>query len=65
MAAGVLEPYTVKISKGISTIGQVKSKRADVMIDDDGKLNISEGFYTVSVTTKSRKTFRAILYVEK
>ena len=65
IAAGVLEPYTVKISKGILTIGQIKSKRADVPIDSNGKFTITPGFYTVSVITQSRKTFRAILFVEK
>lgn len=65
IALGILEPYTVKISKGISTIGQAKFKRSDVEIGSDGKFNITPGFYTVSVITQSRKTFRAILYVEK
>ena len=65
IAPGVLEPYTIKISKGISSIGQMKFKRADVLIGSDGKFTITPGFYTVSVTTQSRKTFRAILYVEK
>lgn len=65
IADGVLEPYTVKISKGISTIGQVKFKRDDVLIGSDGKFTIIPGFYTVSVITQSRKTFRAILFVEK
>ena len=64
IAPGVLEPYTVKISKGILTIGQIKNKRADVQIDDDGNFTITPGFYTVSVITQSRMTFRAILYVE-
>ena len=65
ITAGVLEPYTIKISKGISTIGQIKFKRSDVEIGSDGKFTITPGFYTVSVTTQSRKTFRAILFVEK
>ena len=65
IAPGVLEPYTIKISKGISSIGQMKFKRADVLIGSEGKFTITPGFYTVSVTTQSRKTFRAILYVEK
>lgn len=65
IATGVLEPYTVKISKGILTIGQIKSKRADVIIDSDGKFTITPGFYTVSVMTQSRGTFRAILFVEQ
>lgn len=64
IAPGVLEPYTVKISKGMLTIGQIKNKRADVQIDDDGNFTITPGFYTVSVITQSRMTFRAILYVE-
>ena len=65
IASGVLEPYTVKISKGISTIGQVKFKRADVLIRSDGTFTITPGFYTVSVITQSRRTFRAILFVEE
>ena len=65
IAPGVLEPYTVKINKGILTIGQVKSKQTDVSIDSDGKFTIQPGFYTISVVTQSRKTFRAVLYVEK
>lgn len=65
IAAGILEPYTIKISKGISTIGQIKFKRADVLIGSDGKFTITPGFYTVSVTTQSRKTFRSILFVEE
>lgn len=54
----------MKISKGMLTIGQIKNKRADVQIDDDGNFTITPGFYTVSVITQSRMTFRAILYVE-
>lgn len=65
IATGVLEPYTVKISKGILTIGQIKSKRADVVIGSDGKFTITPGFYTVSVITQSRGTFRAIFFVEQ
>lgn len=65
IATGVLEPYTVKISKGILTIGQIKSKRADVVIGSDGKFTITPGFYTVSVITQSRGTFRAIFFVER
>lgn len=64
IAPGVLEPYTVKISKGMLTIGQAKNKRADVQIDSDGTFSITPGFYTVTVITQSRMTFRAILYVE-
>ena len=64
IAPGVLEPYTVKISKGILTIGQAKNARADVQIGSDGAFTITPGFYTVSVITQSRMTFRAILYVE-
>ena len=65
IAPGVLEPYTLKITKGIATTGQMKYEESDVVVEEDGTFSIDPGFYTLVVTTQSRKTFRTILYVEK
>ena len=61
------EPYSIKARKGIRTSGQMKYlKSSSLSFDENGEFAVSdEGYYTVQVTTQSRKVIRIKLYVEK
>ncbi len=61
------EPYSIKARKGIRTSGQMKYlKSSSLSFDENGKFAVSnEGYYTVQVTTQSRKVIRIKLYVEQ
>ncbi len=65
IAAGIDEPYAVKIKKGMCTEAQMKYYLSGVVIDNNGQFTLTEsGFYTVYVITQSRQSFRTLLYVE-
>ena len=61
------EPYSIKARKGIRTSGQMKYlKSSSLSFDENGEFAVSnEGYYTVQVTTQSRKVIRIKLYVEQ
>ena len=61
------EPYSIKARKGIRTSGQMKYlKSSSLSFDENGKFTVdNEGYYTVQVTTQSRKVIRIKLYVEQ
>lgn len=61
------EPYSIKARKGIRTSGQMKYlKSSSLSFDSNGEFAVSnEGYYTVQVTTQSRKVIRIKLYVEQ
>ena len=61
------EPYSIKARKGIRTSGQMKYlKSSSLSFDKNGKFTVgNEGYYTVQVTTQSRKVIRIKLYVEQ
>ena len=61
------EPYKIKARKGIRTSGQMKYLMgSSLSFDENGKFEVSkEGYYTVQVTTQSRKVIRIKLYVEQ
>lgn len=61
------EPYSIKARKGIRTSGQMKYlKSSSLSFDENGEFSVSnEGYYTVQVTTQSRKVIRIKLYVEQ
>ena len=61
------EPYRIKARKGIRTSGQMKYlKSSSLSFDENGEFAVSnEGYYTVQVTTQSRKVIRIKLYVEQ
>lgn len=61
------EPYSIKARKGIRTSGQMKYlKSSSLSFDENGEFSVSnEGYYTVQVTTQSRKVIRIKLYVEE
>lgn len=63
---GEYEPHSIKIRKGILSLGQMKNYGGNtVKLDSDGKFTLdSSGFYTVLVTTQSKRTVRILLYVE-
>lgn len=60
------EPFTVKARKGIYGSGQMKYlSGSSVKFDDDGNFKVtSKGYYTLLVTTQSRKRIRILLCVE-
>lgn len=64
---GEYEPHTVKIRKGIFSLGQMKRlSGGKVAVEPDGSFTVTEsGFYTVLVTTQSKRTVRITLYLEK
>ena len=64
---GEYEPHTVKIRKGILSLGQMKKlSGGKVAVEPDGSFTVAEsGFYTVLVTTQSKRTVRITLYLEK
>lgn len=61
------EPYSIKARKGIRTSGQMKYlKSSSLSFDENGTFTVgNEGYYTVQVTTQSRKVIRIKLYVEQ
>ena len=61
------EPYSIKARKGIRTSGQMKYlKSSSLSFDENGEFAVSnEGYYTVQVTTQSRKVIRIKIYVEQ
>jgi|GEM_PF-1915425 len=61
------EPYSIKARKGIRTSGQMKYiKSSSLSFDENGEFAVgNEGYYTVQVTTQSRKVIRIKLYVEQ
>lgn len=66
IAPGIMEPYTLKIRRGIVTVGQMKYYASTVPVAADGGFTVSkEGFYTVYIVTQSRQSVRTLLYVER
>ena len=61
------EPYSIKARKGIRTSGQMKYlKGSSLSFNENGEFAVrNEGYYTVQVTTQSRKVIRIKLYVEQ
>ena len=57
----------MKIRKGILSLGQMKKlSGGKVAVEPDGSFTVTEsGFYTVLVTTQSKRTVRITLYLEK
>lgn len=61
-----MEPYELKICKGLLTEGQAKYFPSAVSVDSGGKFTIeAKGFYTVYIITQSRQSYRTLLYVER
>ena len=59
------EPYTLKLIKGNWSSGQIKRVSAGIAVNADGSFTVvSPGLYTLYITTQSRQTYRALLYVE-
>lgn len=60
------EPYSIKARKGILSTGQMKYLNAtSLTFAPDGTFTpTATGFYTLLVTTQSRRTIRILLYVE-
>lgn len=66
IAPNEMEPYTLKIRRGICTDAQMKYFSSTVLVDGDGKFTINtEGFYTLYIITQSRQSYRTLLYVER
>lgn len=66
ITAGESEPYTIKLKKGMASMGQMKYFKSDIQFGADGSFTLdSAGFYTLYVVTQSRAAFIATLYVEK
>ncbi|MEG2420037.1 MAG: DUF5011 domain-containing protein, partial [Oscillospiraceae bacterium] len=66
ITAGVLEPYTLKISRGIYTAGQMKNLPNNIEVGADGSFTIERNaFYTLYIITQSRYSFVTTLYVEQ
>lgn len=59
------EPYTLKLVKGIRSVGQMKRVSDSLTLGEDGSFTIaSSGYYTLYMTTQSRQIYRTLLYVE-
>lgn len=66
IAPGDMEPYELKICKGLLTEGQAKYFPSAVSVNPDGKFTIeAKGFYTIYIITQSRQSYRTLLYVER
>ncbi|MEG2001113.1 MAG: hypothetical protein RR053_06965, partial [Evtepia sp.] len=66
ISGNILEPYTVKISKGIYTVGQMKYLPFSLPIDQNGEFTAeTAAFYTLYITTQSRDSFVTTLYIER
>ncbi|NLN83330.1 MAG: hypothetical protein GX138_03090, partial [Firmicutes bacterium] len=66
ISASEMEPYTIKITQGIRSEGQMKYYNSTVPVDAQDKITLNQtGFYTLYITTQSRQSYRTLLYVEK
>ena len=60
------EPYTIYISSGIKTEGQMKYTSTIIKPDENGSFTVqSRGFYTLYIVTQSRQTYLTTIYVEQ
>lgn len=59
------EVYTVRARQGIFGIGQMKyTSKSSLTFDENGSFAVNgSGYYTLLVTTQSRKTIRILLYI--
>ena len=65
IAAGISEPYSLKIRRGMLTEGQMKYFKSSLSVVD-GKISLDqEGFYTIYIISQSRQSYRTLLYVER
>ena len=59
------EPFTIYLSRGIKSEGQMKTDYTIIQPDTNGSFTVSSsGFYTLYIVTQSRKTFITKIYFE-
>jgi hypothetical protein len=58
------EPYTIYLSRGIKTEGQMKKDYTIIKPDATGNFTVSSaGFYTLYIVTQSRQTYITKIYI--
>ena len=60
------EPFTVKLSRGILSEGQMKSSPHSVEVNEDGSFTLTAtGFYTMYILSQSRVSYLTLILVEQ
>lgn len=60
------EPYTIYLSRGIKTEGQMKKDYTIIKPDATGSFTVSsDGFYTLYIVTQSRQTYLTKIYIDQ
>jgi hypothetical protein len=60
------EPYTIYISRGIKTEGQMKYNYTIISPDGNNSFTLtSNGYYTLYIVTQSRQTYITRIYIEQ